>query len=168
MDALLERRQPRLVGPDLADDPRPDVRAVNAHLDLADQLIGQVVHGAPIDQRLGRVVGRPVPARAHHDVQAAGLGVAAQAERVAAHAGQGQVHQRAPAASSKRGQLGQDQGVVRGQLPVIPAIRDLPELDAGVLVGQDEAEVGGRHRAKDRLDVARRLARGLARGRGRG
>ena len=43
VDSLLERRQPRLVGADLADDARPDPRSGDAILELPDELVGQVV-----------------------------------------------------------------------------------------------------------------------------
>jgi hypothetical protein len=44
---LLQWRDPALSGPDLADDPRSDAGAVEAIANLADQLRGDVVHGAP-------------------------------------------------------------------------------------------------------------------------
>ena len=76
-----------------------------------------------------------------------GLGIAPQADRVASDAGQGQVDEGAAAGRPERRQLGHDERVVRGQLPVVPAIRDVPERDPGVLVRQDEAERFRRDRA---------------------
>ncbi len=160
MDPLLERRQPGLVGADLADDPGPDTRVLDAKLDLPDELLGQVVDRAAVDLRLGRVVGPAVPTGAHDDVEVAGLGIAAQPDRIPAHARQGQVDQGPAAGRPERSQLGHDQGIVRGQLPVVPPIRDLPEVNPGVLVGQDEAKLRGGHRTAHRPRLAGRLGRG--------
>ena len=82
--ALLLRAQPRLVGPDLADDPRPDAGVADAVGRLADELVGQVVHRAAVDPRVRRVVGGPIPAAAHHDVQVAPFAERPQPPRVAA------------------------------------------------------------------------------------
>ena len=93
VDALLGRRDPRLVGPDLADDPGADAGLPHPVGRLADELVGQVVHGPALDQRLGRVVGGPVPARAHDDVQSGRRRQAAQPLRVALHPGRRDVHE---------------------------------------------------------------------------
>ena len=49
VDALLARRDPRLVRADLADDPGPDAGVPHPVGRLADQLVGEVVDGAPVD-----------------------------------------------------------------------------------------------------------------------
>ena len=45
------RRHPRLVGPDLPDDPGPDAGVADPLGRLVDELVGEVVDGAPVDQR---------------------------------------------------------------------------------------------------------------------
>ena len=77
-------------------------RVPHSLLDLADKLVGQVVHGATVDPGLGRVVGRPIPAAAHDEVQAARLGEATQPGRVAPDARQRQVDEAAAACRSVR------------------------------------------------------------------
>src|SRR6188508_2217289 len=69
MDTLLERRHPRLVGPDLADDPGPDPGVADTIRRLADELVGEVIHRPSVDQRLCRVVGASIPATAHDDAE---------------------------------------------------------------------------------------------------
>ena len=64
-DALLLRGDPRLIGADLADDPRSE-RSVDKFL---HDLVGEIVDGAAINARLGGVVGLAVPAGTGHDVQ---------------------------------------------------------------------------------------------------
>ena len=122
-------------------------------LDLANQLVGQVVHRAPIDARFGRVVGRPVPAATHDEVQAAGLAEALQPGRVTPDAGQRQVDKGATAGRPEPCQLVEDDRLVARQLPVVPAVRDVPQRDLGVLVRQGEPEVVRRDRAENGLDV---------------
>ena len=53
MDALLLAGQPRLVGPDLADDPGRTPVPRTPAVALADELVGQVVDRALLDARLG-------------------------------------------------------------------------------------------------------------------
>ena len=47
---------------DLADDPGPDPGLPHALGRVADDLVGQRVDRAAVDQRLGRVVGAAIPA----------------------------------------------------------------------------------------------------------
>ena len=73
-DALLLRRQPRLVTTDLTDDPWSHattrrVRIREPLFKLGNDLVGKVVDAALINPCLGRVVGGAIPARAAHDVQ---------------------------------------------------------------------------------------------------
>ena len=92
------RRQPRLVGPDLADDPGPDPRSRRRR--RSNSRTSSSARSSTVRrsiQRLGRVVGGPVPAAAHDDVQPGRLGVAPEPRRVATDPGQGQVDER-PAA----------------------------------------------------------------------
>ena len=56
VDAFLGRGEPRLVRADLADDARPDAGIPRPVGRLAHELVGEVVHGPPIDARLRRVV----------------------------------------------------------------------------------------------------------------
>ena len=51
-------------------------------------------------------------------------------------------------------QLLDDHLLVATQLPVVPAVRDVPQRDRRVLVGQRPAQVGRVDRAADRLDLA--------------
>ena len=133
-------RDPRLVRADLADDPGADAGLPHPVGRLADQLVGQVVDGPPVDARLRRVVRAAIPAAAHDDVQAAGPRRAAQPLRVAPDARQGQVDEAAPAGGRKRASSSRIDRLVAGQLPVVPAARDVPQRDLGVLVGQREPE----------------------------
>ena len=153
VDALLGRRDPRLVGADLADDPRPDARLPHPGLDLPDELVGEIVGRTPIDQRVRRVVGGPVPAAAHDHVESAGARHVAKPERVTPDTRQGQVHQPAPADVAEPGELVDDDRLVARQLPVIPARLDVPQGDLGVLVRQGEPERVGLDRTEDGLDV---------------
>ena len=153
MHPLLGRRDPRLVRPDLADDPGPDPAVPHPALDLGDQLVGEVVCRPAIDEGLRRVVGRAVPAAAHHEVEPARLGQAAQPGRVATDARQGQVHEAPPAGRAEPRELVEDHRLVAGQLPVVPARLDVPQRDLRVLVRQGEPEVGRVDRAEDGLDV---------------
>ena len=154
MDPLLPRRDPRLVGPDLADDPRPDTAVPHPLGRLADDLVGQLVDRAPIDQRLGRVVRVAVPARAHHDVEPGRFGQADEPGRLASDARQRQIDERRATGLTESKELIEDHRLIPAQLPVVPAVRDVPERDRGVLVGQRPAEVGGVDRATDRLRPA--------------
>ena len=109
-----------------------------------DQLVRQVVHGAPVDAGLRRVVGRPVPAAAHDDVQAGARrpARAATPDRDPSPAGVRSASPLPPAARIA-GQFLQDDRLVAGQLPVVPARLDVPQGDLGVLVGQGEPEASG-------------------------
>ena len=135
-------------------------------VDLPDELVGEIVDRTPIDQRLGRVVGGPVPAAAHDDVEAAGARPASRSQsRITPDARQGQVHQPASAGVAEPGELVEDDRLVARQLPVIPARLDVPQRDLGVLVRQGEPERVGLDRAEDGLDVGHATA--MLRGRGR-
>ena len=74
--------------------------------------------------------------------------------RVAPDAVEGQVDERAAAGRPERGELLDDHRLVAAELPVVPAVRDVPERDRGVLVGQDPAELGRIDRPEDGLDAA--------------
>ena len=106
-------------------------------------------------ERLGRVVGLAIPAAAHHEVEAGCLGEPAQPGRVAPDRLQGEVGEARPAELAEPGQLGQDQLVLAGQLPVVPAAGDLPQHAAGVLVGEREAERRGIDPPEHGLDEGR-------------
>ena len=80
-------------------------------------------------------------------------GDARQPGRVASDARQGQVHEPAAAGGPVGRQLLEDQRLVARELPVVPAIGDLPQRDLGVLVREREPELGGIDRTEDRLDV---------------
>jgi hypothetical protein len=144
MDAFLERADPRLAGPDLADDAGPHAGAGHALGELADQLIGKVVGRATVDERLGRVVGLVVPAAAHHDLQAGAACQAAQPLRIAADARHGEVHQRRATSPPEVAQLVGQGKLVGTELPVVPSVPDVPQVDAGVLVREREAHAVGR------------------------
>ncbi len=154
VDPLLARRDPRLVRPDLADDPGPDPGLAHALGRLADDLVGERFDGAAVDQRLGRVVGVAIPARAHDDVQPGRLRQPDEPARIPPDAGQREVEDRAAAGRPERRELLDDHGLVAPQLPVVPAVLDMPEGDRGVLVGQDPAEVGRVDGPADGLDTA--------------
>ena len=124
--------------------------------DLVDKLVGQRIDAASVDARLGRVVGLAIPATAHHHVQAAGGRDRSQPLRVAADAGRRQVHDRPAARRPEPGQLLEDDRLVAGELPVVPAVGDVPQRDLRVLVGQGDPEGRGVDRSKDRLDVRHR------------
>ena len=66
-----------------------------------------------------------------------------QPERIAADAVERQVDEGATAAAPKVAQLVGDEVLVGGELPVVPALLDVPEIDAGVLVREREAESSG-------------------------
>ena len=120
---------------------------------LGDELVGEVIDRPPVDEGLRRVVRAAIPAAAHDDVEPARPGDARQPGRIAPDPGQGQVHEPAAAGGPVRRQLLEDQGLVARELPVVPAIGDLPQRDLGVLVRQREPELGGIDRTEDRLDV---------------
>ena len=171
MHPLLPRRHPRLVRADLADDPRSHAALPHPVGRLADQLVGEDVDRPAIDERLGRVVRLAIPAAAHHDVETTRSRQADQPLRVATDPDGRHVHEPGAAGGSIRRELLEDQRLVAGQLPVIPAVGDVPERDLGVLVGQGEPERLGLDRAEDGLDVrhqARCYAAGTARSCGRG
>ncbi len=126
--------------------PHPDGRVV-------DQLVGQRVHRSLVDERLGRVVRRAVPAPAHDDGQAAQLRDPQEPGGVAADPGQREVREGGAAGLLEPGQLLEDHRLVRRQLPVVPAILDVPERALGVLVGKDEPQGRGVDRALDGHDV---------------
>src|SRR5207245_1617762 len=150
--ALLEGGDPRLVGADLADDPGLDAGVPHPVSRFPDQLVGQVVDRAPVDKRLGRVMRPAIPAATHDDVQAGPLRQADEALRVAAHAGQRHIYQATAACLAETGELGLDDRLVPGQLPVVPAALDMPQRDRCVLVRQGEADLLGSDTAPNRLD----------------
>ena len=115
------------------DSPTPTVR-------LGDQLLGQGVDGSPVDHRLRRVVGAPVPAAAHHEVEPAPLGQALEPGGVAPDAGHREVDEGRPAGVLVVRELVEDHRLVARELPVVPAVRDVPERDLRVLVGQREPD----------------------------
>ena len=153
MDTLLGWRDPRLVGPDLADDPRPHARLPHSLGRLADQLVGQVVGRAAVDAGLGRVVGGPVPAAAHDDVEVTGRRESDEPRRIPPDTGERQVDQPAPTGLPEARELGQDHRLVASQLPVVPAALDVPQGDLGVLVRQRETERVRLDGTEDGLDV---------------
>src|SRR3954447_25905540 len=153
MDPLLGGRDPRLVGPDLADDAGSDARVPHPVLDLPDELVREVVDGATVDAGLRRVVGRPIPTAAHDDVQTRGARDVPEPQGITTDAGQRQIDESASTGSPIAFELLDDDGLVAGQLPVIPARLDMPQRDLGVLVRQREAEGVGVDRTEDGLDV---------------
>ena len=58
-----------------------------------------------------------------------------------------------PPAARKAAELLDDDRLVAAELPVVPAVRDVPERDRGVLVGQDPAELRRVDRPEDGLDA---------------
>ena len=153
MNALLGGRQPRLVRADLAEDAGADPRLPHPVRDFADELVGQVVNGSLVDARLDRVVGVPIPPAAHHDVEAARPRKAREPARVATNARQRQVSQGAATGGPESFELGEDDRLIAGQLPVVPPVLDVPQRDLGVFVGQREAEIGRLYRPEHRLDM---------------
>ena len=149
---LLLGADPRLVGPDLPDDPRPHTRAGDAVSQLPDHLGCQLIDAAPVDQGFLRVVGLAIPAATHHDLDARPACQAPQALRVAADARRGELHQRRAAAPPVIAQLVGDEVLVGGELPVVPSALDVPEVDAGVLVRKGEADSLGWDRPTDGHD----------------
>ena len=145
------RGDPRLIGADLADDSWTHW-AVDK---LLHDLVGEIVDGAAIDARLGGVVGLAVPACAGHDVEPGCLREAGQPCQVSADADGGHIDQGAAAEPLIGCQLLVDSWLVADQLPVVPAVLDPPEAALGVLVGEGKAEVAGRHRTEDGLDLPR-------------
>ena len=83
------------------------------------------------------------------------LGDAPQPGGVAADAGQRDVDEAGAAGVAEAAELRGDQVLVRGQLPVVEALRDLPQVALGVLVGQGEPERRGIDAPEDRLHVGR-------------
>ena len=63
------------------------------------------------------------------------------------------IHQAGATQRLEPAQLLGDHVLVADQLPVVPAVRHVPQIDAGVLMGQYEAELIGRDRPGDGLDV---------------
>jgi len=156
MNPLLEGRDPRLVRADLADDAGPHApipRTGNPLLQLPHELVGEVVDRATIDQRLGRVVGAAIPAAAHHDVEPGRLREPAKPPGIASEARRGDIRERRPTEIAKPLELGPDDLEVARELPVVPAIGDVPERDGRVLVREREAESSGLDRPEHRLDV---------------
>ena len=86
-------------------------------------------------------------------MEAARLRQAAQPDRVAPDTGQGQVDQTAAAGRAEPGELFEDDRLVAGQLPVVPAALDVPQRDLGVFVRERDAELRRIERAEDGLDV---------------
>src|SRR5215218_925668 len=150
---LLGGRDPRLVGADLPEDPGPDPGVPDAVRRLCDELLGKRLDRPPVDEQLGRVVRGPIPAGPHDEVQAAPRREAGQPPRVAPDARRSEVDERAPSGIAKRRQLLEDERLVAGQLPVVPAALDLPQVDLRVLVREGEPELSGVDRTADRHDV---------------
>ena len=178
MDALLRRRQPWLVRADLADDPGPDARLADPVGRLAHELVGQVVDGAPVDQRLGRVVRRRDTSRSPSRC-AARLARASPASQPGSRPTPGSVRSTRlrPAGVAERGELVEDHRLVAGQLPVVPADRGRATARSAVCsCGSVNPSIGRVDRAEDRLDVGhgramlrrRRAGSVLGAGRGRG
>ena len=147
MDPLLGRAEPGLVGADLADDPGPHAGPGDPVLELGDELGRQLAHRPAGDARLRWVVGLAIPAAAHHDVEPGSAGEAAQPLRIAADARQGEVDERGAAAAPEVPQLVGDEVVGRAEGPVVPARRDLPQADAGVLVWKGHPHLVRRDRS---------------------
>ena len=139
-DALLGGRHPRLVGPDLAQDADPDPGLADPGRRFADQLLGELVRRAPVDPRLGRVVGVAIPAAAQDQVEPRCRGQSCQPARIPAHAVERQVAQGRTAGLAEEAELVEDHRLVAGELPVVVAPGDLPQGDLRVLVGKDEAQ----------------------------
>ena len=169
MDPLLASRDPRLVRADLADDPGTDPGVADAIGPLANDLVGEVVDGAPVDEQLGRVVRLPVPAAAHDDVQARRTGEATKPLRIAADAVERELHEGRPSSPAEVTQLLGEEVLVGGELPVVPPILDVPQVDARVLVRERESELLRRDRAGDGHDARRhrRTSSSVCAGRGR-
>ena len=123
---------------------------------LAHELVGEVVDGAPVDQRLGRVVRAAVPAGAHHDVQPRRACQPGEPHRIASDPGRREVDEAASPGGPEAFELGEDHRLVARQLPVVPARLDVPQGNLGVLVRQRDAELGWVDSPEDRLDVAHR------------
>ncbi len=121
---------------------------------LSDELVGQVVDRSAVDPQP-----RPGSRRSRYQPQPMTMWSplaardARQPAGVAPDAGQRQVDQAAAAGRPVCRQLLEDQRLVAGQLPVVPAVVDVPEGDLGVLVRQREPELGGLDRTEDGLDV---------------
>jgi len=122
-------------------------------LDLAHEVVRQRIDRPPIDVEGRRVVSVAIPTRAHHQMHAGRASEAHEPGRVAAHPGRRHVDEGPAAGRAIARELGGDDGLVRRQLPVVPAVRDVPQRDLGVLVRQREPELGRVDRAEDRLDV---------------
>ena len=61
-----------------------------------------------------------------------------------------------PPAVAEPGELLEDERLVAGELPVVPSVRDVPQRDLRVLVGQGDPEQVGIDRTEDGLDVGHR------------
>src|SRR3954452_13539461 len=153
VDALFGRAHPRFVRADLADDPGANARLPHPGLDLGDQLMREIVYGPAVDPSLRRVVGRPVPAAAHHYVETSGRRDITKPQRVTPDARKCEVDEATSAGRAIASELLDDDGLVAGQLPVVPARLDMPQRDLGVLVRQREPKRVGVDRTEDGLDV---------------
>ena len=153
MDALLLRREPWLVRADLSDDSGSDARPGDAVGRVPDDLVGEVVDRPAIDQGFRGVIGLAVPARTHHDVEVGRLGQPDQPARVATDTRRREVDDRRSTHGGELQQLLGDDRLVAAELPVVPAIGDVPERDRGVLVRQREPESRGVDRTADGLDM---------------
>ena len=86
-------------------------------------------------------------------MQPRGTREAGQPARIAPDPGQRQVDQGIAAGGTELVELLDDQGLVTGELPVVPAALDVPQRDLGVLVRQGEPELAGIDRTEDGLDA---------------
>ena len=97
-----------------------------------------------------------VPAGPHDRVYPGDPGKPGEPRRVAPDAVERQVDEGSATRGPERGELLDDGRLVATQLPVVPAVRDVPERDRSVLVRQDPPQAGGVDRSENGLDVAHR------------
>jgi hypothetical protein len=152
-DTLFLGRHPGLVRPDLADDPGPDACPSRTLREFPDDLLRQIVCRAPVDERLRWVVGLTVPTAAHDYGEPGALGKPPQALRVATQAVARHIHQARAAQSLKAAELLGDHVLIAYELPVVPTVGHVPQLKAGVFMGEGEAEPIDRQRPSHGLGI---------------
>ena len=151
VDALLLRGQPRLLGPDLADNPGPDAGSRTPSV-ASPTNVRERVHRPAVDDRLRPGSGRRDTSRSPS--RPGGRWPAtrpATRDRARPRRGSGR---RGPATGRpERRELVVDDRR-RGGAPSSPSDWDVPERDRGVLMREDPAEVRGVDRDQDGLDPA--------------